>query len=177
MKGKFQSQLERLVLHKIILLIGAGIVLFLLGLIVINFYSGKHNTSKNMDILVSSFEEQCRFGRTLLLDAQIQDIGKKMIKGEASADNLLRLLNRHSFEKGSESRVLLTDSQGKLYYSGFHEEEMTNYLLNYDGAVSYHAGKKEGESIYISFCFFFFQNSIRGTMKKANETNSGGKDE
>lgn len=150
MKGKFQRQLEKLVLHKIIMLIGIGVIMFLLGLMAITYYANEHNAGKNMDMLVQSFDEQYRHSYEFLMDEDIGNVCYDVLDGKQDIEYLANLIRRRSSNKYVQSQVILTDEDGNLYYSTFHEEELTGYLLNYNGAVCYHAKEENPDGIYNS---------------------------
>lgn len=150
MKGKFQHQLEKLVLHKIIVLISVGVVMFLLGMMAITYYANEHNARKNMDMLCRSFEEAYHSSEEFLMNEAVQEACFKAITGKLDVEQLSYVLRRYLSGKNVKSHLILTDHDGKLYYSTFHEEDITGYLLNYNGAVCFHAGEGKSERIYNS---------------------------
>ena len=150
MRGKFKRQLERLVLHKIILLIGAGVAMFLLGMMAISWYGNEHNAGKNMDLLIRSFEEQYQFSEDFLRNEAVWKACCDVLDGKETTEQLSYLLRRYLSGRKVASSLILTDAQGNLRYSTFHEEDLTGYLLNYNGAVCYHAEEEKPDGIYNS---------------------------
>lgn len=113
MKGKFQHQLEKLVLHKIIVLISVGVVMFLLGMMAITYYANEHNARNNMDMLCRSFEEAYRSSEEFLMNEAVQEACFKAITGKqdvAGGNGGPALLGRVA-----ENKTALLDKWNELF--------------------------------------------------------------
>lgn len=148
MKSKFQQQQERLVLYKIILLISVGIFIFMIGLMTLTFYTNEHHSAKNLEMLLRSYLEQKEYNEKFLTNKDIQENCLELLAGGGDIEAFTNTIRKNSGNQTIANHLILTDIAGDVYFTTFHEEDLSSYLLNYNGAVCFHAGDSDDDEIY-----------------------------
>lgn len=107
---------------------------------------------ENLDMLKNTYYMLYNQSREFLnADETVEAFGEKW-KDPASM-RFSYAFNRFNNASIISNRFILTDTEGKLMESDFSEEELSDYLLNYNRAVCYNAGNQESDEIYVSVYF------------------------
>ena len=139
--NRFIHRLRKSVTRKIFVLIFLGIILFTAGFYMMSWARNTIRAQENLDMLKNTYYMLYNQSREFLnADETVEAFGEKW-KDPASM-RFSYAFNRFNNASIISNRFILTDTEGKLMESDFSEEELSDYLLNYNRAVCYNAGNQ-----------------------------------
>ena len=147
-RESFQIKLKKMVLHKLVTLVGIGVVLLAIGMLlavlVTNYNSAKDNGKLYEDRFLEIYHQSYEF----LSNPTLQDLCKKVLLYEEDTSQIP--LN---------AKVVLSDKERNIKYCSFNDSEWDFYRNSFNKAICANAfGIPEGE-VYTSVYYFDGNNS------------------
>lgn len=148
----FIAQLQKRVYKRIFIQIGLGIILFLVGFLFVTDFTNEINAEQNLSMLKETYLElynnNCDF---LNSEQTLQDAVNALSEG--NVNNFERRFNRFNLKNPVNNEVILADADYNAVYSSFSQEELSDYLLGYNGAVCNNARNTDTDNVYTAVYF------------------------
>jgi len=130
----FIERLQAVAARKLFLQIILGILLFILGFFALTFGSNEMNARKNLamlkEVYLSLYEKSTGF----LDDEATVRLALKKLE-DSSAPEFEYALNRYNADSAIRNKAILMRADGGIVYATFPEDELSNYLSNYNRAI------------------------------------------
>lgn len=143
--NRFINQLQQAVTRRLIFQISLGMMLFIVAFFSMTYVSNREKAEKNLEMLRTFYLNLYRQSMDFLNDERVQEAYLKRWQDPDSTD-FEYLFNRFNTKSVIENKVILTDEAGRVLDSTFAENELSDYLCEYNRAVCYNVknlGKKE----------------------------------
>jgi sensor histidine kinase YesM len=151
--GKFQKQMQKSVLKRIITLIMEGAILFIVGLLLVTFATNEINASNNLNKLKEAFTTLYQKNEDYLLDEITMEICREILAGGKNTISLENSFNRFNREGEVQNEVILCDTEWNIKFTSYSEMELSSYHHNYNNAICYNARNCAEDEIYNAVYF------------------------
>lgn len=143
---KFQKNLQKSVLKEAVLLFLAGAIFFVVALMGVTLWNNEANALRHQRMLEQVFISLYEENEMFLLDTEVQEICRDILKSQNGTFELASAFNKFSMDCDVENNIILSDMGGSVWYTSFADDVLTVYLENYNAAVCYNArGYSKGE--------------------------------
>jgi two-component system, sensor histidine kinase YesM len=147
--GKFEHRLRKSVVKKIVLLLIIGIALFIAGLFIVTYSMNVTNARNNLNTLKSVYLTLYQKNKAFLMDQNTIDLAKKMLKNEEEdISDFKYAFQKFNLSCSVKNRMILSDAHGRVVATTYTEENLSNYLINYNAAICYNARNSSSGTIY-----------------------------
>lgn len=147
-KGKFQRNLYRSVVKKIIILLIGSAILFAIGFSMVTFSTKEVNGANNLKMLENVFHSLYQKNEKFLQDEDIVEIFKSLSDPETESKRFKYAFERFNKECDVKNEVIVCDSNGEVLYTSYELSELNSYLINYNAAICYNAKNNPSKDIY-----------------------------
>lgn len=147
-EGTFKRYLQKSVIRSIAVLLAAGILMFIVGFFIITGAINESNAEKNAGMLEAIYRSLYERNQQFLTAEETTRICRQMLAGEAVAEQMEMWFYRFNSGNDVENQIIISDESGDILYSSFPEKQLSNYLINYNGAICFNAGNRPEQDFY-----------------------------
>ncbi|MDF2908151.1 MAG: Histidine kinase, gyrase and HSP90-like ATPase [Herbinix sp.] len=146
--SKFKEQMQRSVLKRIIALIIEGAILFIVGLLVVNFATNEINANNNLKRLKETFISLYQHNENYLMDSKTMELCREILLDKSSTTSFENSFNRLNMNYDVKNEVILCDTDWNIEYTSYSDKEISSYHHNYNNAICYNARNCGENEIY-----------------------------
>lgn len=146
--SKFKEQMQRSVLKRIIALIIEGAILFIVGLLVVNFATNEINANNNLKRLKETFISLYQHNESYLMDSKTMELCREILLDKSSTTSFENSFNRLNMNYDVKNEVILCDTDWNIEYTSYSDKEISSYHHNYNNAICYNARNCGENEIY-----------------------------
>jgi sensor histidine kinase YesM len=146
--SKFKEQMQKSVLKRIIALIIEGAILFIVGLLVVNFATNEINATNNLKRLKETFISLYQHNENYLFDSKTMELCREILLEKNSTTSFENSFNRLNMNYDVKNEVILCDTDWNIEYTSYSDKEISSYHHNYNNAICYNARNCGENEIY-----------------------------
>lgn len=148
----FIEHLQKTVIRKLFVQTAAAMFLFIAGFFLVTYGGNELNAERNLVMLkefyLKLYEQSMAF---LNEDATLEAYLEK--RNYPDSPKFLYRFNRLNGKSVIRNEVILTDENGRLLDSTFAQNELSDYLLDYNRAVCYNVKNSGSKDVYVAVYF------------------------
>lgn len=148
----FVYGLQKSVRKKIFVQILLGILLFITGFFFLTFNTNQENAKNNLAMLKDVYLELYNQSMDFLQDSSTLSSFQERVDN-SSSPRFEYVFNRFNLKSNVGNKVILMNKDEDIIYSNFAENEMSDYLINYNRAICYNAKMTGSDDIYVAVYF------------------------
>ncbi len=157
--GSFQEKLKQIVVNKLITLIGAGIILLVIGMILAVVATNYKNAKDNGNLYEDTFLEIYEESTTFLRGEALQELCHNILLYEDDVSALPYLIYEFNASFPLNAKVVLSDKERNILYKSFSDQEWDLYRNSFNKAICANAFQIQQNEIYTSVYYFDGNNS------------------
>ncbi len=147
--NRFINQLQQAVTRRLVFQISLGMMLFIVAFFSMTYVSNREKAEKNLEMLRSFYLKLYRQSMDFLNDEGLQEAYLERWRDPDSTD-FEYLFNRFNTKSVIENKVILTDEAGRFLDSTFAENELSDYLCEYNRAVCHNVKNLGKNEVYVT---------------------------
>lgn len=147
--NRFINQLQKAVTRRLVFQIVLGMILFVLAFFFMTYVSNREKAEKNLEMLRTFYLKLCDQSMEFLNDDEVLQAYLERWKDPESTD-FEYLFNRFNTKSVIENKVILIDADGNLIDTTFAENELSDYLSEYNRAVCYKVKNMQKKEVYVT---------------------------
>ncbi len=158
-RESFQVKLKKMVISKLLTLVGTGVVLLAFGMILAVIVTNYKNAKDNGKLYEERFLEIYNQGHDFLCTPAIQELCKKILLYEEDTSRIPYLVYEFNASFPLNAKVVLSDKERNIKYRSFNEDEWDFYRKSFNKAICANAFNVSWGEIYTSVYYFDGNNS------------------
>ncbi|WP_432631142.1 sensor histidine kinase [Brotaphodocola sp.] len=147
--NRFINQLQHAVTRRLVFQIALGMMLFVLAFFSMTYVSNREKAEKNLEMLRTFYLKLYEQSMDFLNDEDVLQAYLERWKDPESTD-FEYLFNRFNTKSVIENKVILIDADGALIDTTFAENELSDYLSEYNRAVCYNVKNMQTKEVYVT---------------------------
>lgn len=147
--NRFINQLQKAVTRRLVFQIALGMMLFVLAFFSMTYVSNREKAEKNLEMLRTFYLKLYDQSMEFLNNEKVLQAYLKRWKDPESTD-FEYLFNRFNTKSVIENKVILIDADGNLIDTTFAENELSDYLSEYNRAVCYNVKNMQTKEVYVT---------------------------
>lgn len=151
--SKFQENMHKSVIKKIIALIIVGALLLVVGLLLVTFTTNEINTINNLSNIKDAFISLYQHNEEYLLSDKTTTLCEDILLQQSDGFELENSLRHLNMKSNINSKAILCDVDWNIVFTTFSHDELSSYLHNYNSAVCYNARAHTEREIYNAVYF------------------------
>lgn len=148
----FVNGLQKAVNKKIFIQILLGMMLFITGFFFLTFSTNQENAKENLAMLKDVYLQLYNQSIDFLQDNNTLSTFQEKVN-DPSSPKFEYIFNRFNSKSVIGNRVILMSEDGKILYSNFAQDELSDYLINYNRAICNNAKMTGSDDIYVAVYF------------------------
>lgn len=150
--NRFISRLQKTVVRKLLVQAAAAMLLFIAGFFLVTYGGNELNAERNLVMLkefyLKLYEQSMEFlNEEATLEAYLEK------RSHPDSPRFLYRFNRLNGKSPIRNEMILTDEDGRLVDSTFAQNELSDYLLDYNRAICYNVKNSASNDVYVAVYF------------------------
>ena len=164
-KGSFQDKLKKIVIDKLIILVGTGIISFVIGIILVVVFTNYNNAKDNGNLYEETFLRVYDESEDFLRNKELQELCKKVLLFEVDTTGLPYFVYEFNSYSLLNAKVVLSDKERNIAYKSFSDTEWDYYRNSFNKAICANAFHVPMDEIYTSV-FYLSGNESNFVLSK-----------
>ncbi len=149
-KGTFQDKLKKMVIKKLLILVGTGMLLLGIGMVLAVTVTNYKNAKDNGNLYEKTFLEIYNESSEFIRSKTLQDLCQKILLYQEDISSLPYLIYEFNANFPLRTKLVLSDKERNIVYKSFHDNEWNYYRNSFNKAICANAFRVLEDSIYTS---------------------------